>query len=65
MAKEFRIPHEKIMNSQTITPAMEAEFTARGLDLHRHEVEALDDDFKTKERILKVKNTKYFIQGGT
>ena len=64
MAKEFRIPHDKISNSQTITPAMEAEFAARGLDIHRHEVEALEDDFGTKERILRVKNRKIFIMGG-
>ena len=62
MAKEFRIPHDKIGNSQTITPAMEAEFAARGLDIHRHEVEKLEDDFGTNERVLKVKNTKYFVR---
>lgn len=63
MSKEIRIPHSKIQNSQTITREMEREFEARDLNLHVHEVEQMDDDFKRGERILKVKNTKYFVMG--
>ncbi len=65
MSREIRIPHGTIGNSQTITPKMERLFQEQGLDLHRHEVEKLEDDFETKERVLRVKNTKYFIQGGS
>jgi hypothetical protein len=65
MSREFRIPHDTISNSQTITPAMERAFKEQGLDLHRHEVEKLEDDFGTKERVLTVKNRKYFIMGGS
>lgn len=61
MAKEFRIPFSTIQDPQTLTAVIEAEFKARGLNLHVHEVEALVDDYKTKERVLRVKNTKYFI----
>ena len=64
MSKEFRVPHDTIATPQTITPAMELEFKKRGLDLHRHEVVSLEDDFKTKERILKVKTRKYFVMRG-
>jgi len=64
MSREFRIPHSTISNSQTITPEMERAFTAQGLDLHRHEVEKLEDDFGTKERVVRVKTTKYFIMRG-
>ena len=64
MSREIRIPHDAIKNSQTLTPEMERIFKEQGLDLHRHEVEKLEDDFGTKERVLRVKNTKYFIQGG-
>jgi len=64
MSREIRIPHDTIANSQTLTPEMERIFKEQGLDLHRHEVEKLEDDFGTKERVLRVKNTKYFIQGG-
>jgi len=65
MSREIRIPHEAIANSQTLTPEMERIFKEQGLDLHRHEVEKLEDDFGTKERVLRVKNTKYFVQGGS
>ena len=64
MSREFRVPHGTISNSQTLTEEMERRFKEQGLDLHRHEVEKLEDDFGTKERVLRVKNTKYFIQGG-
>ena len=62
MAKEVRVPFSKLRDPQTITSEMEAEFDARGLDMHRHEVESLEDDHKKGERVLKVKNTKYFVR---
>lgn len=65
MSREIYIPHGKISNSQTITPEMEKVFKAHGLDLHRHEVEKMEDDFDTKRRVLRVKNTKYFVMGGS
>lgn len=58
--KELRIPHEPGDTPQTYTKKVEAYFRAHGLDLHRHEVEELIDDFKKKARVLKVKNTRYF-----
>jgi len=65
MPKEFRVPHDTIATPQTITPAMELEFKKRGLDLHRHEVLSLEDDFGTKERVLRIKTKKYFVMGGS
>lgn len=62
MAREIRIPHHLIDKVDTITPYMEQRFKDEGLDLHVHEVEQMDDDFTRKERILKVKNTRYFFQ---
>lgn len=61
MPKELRVPHEASDTPQTYTAKMERVFKEHGLDLHRHEVEQLDDDFKLKQRVLKVKNTKYFV----
>lgn len=61
MSREFRIPHEEIKDSQKITAATEAHFESHGLDIHRHEVEHLEDDFKKGLRILRVKNRKYFF----
>lgn len=60
---EIRIKHSDITNPQTITQVMEREFEKRGWDLHRHEVEKLEDDFHTGERVLKVKTKRYFVMG--
>ena len=62
MAREVRIPHELIQTPESITRHMEERFKDEGLDLHVHEVEKFDDCPKKKERILRVKNTKYFFQ---
>lgn len=60
MAREIRLPHEKISNSQTITQVTKDAFENEGLNIHVNEVEKLQDDFGKGERILQVKNTKYF-----
>ena len=62
--KEIRIPHSEIQDSQTITQVNERKFKEAGLDMHVNGVEALHDDAKTGERVLKVhKTTKYFFLG--
>ena len=45
MSKEILIEHKDIEDSQTITQAMTNKFKEHDLDLHRHEVEVIDDDF--------------------
>lgn len=60
MAREFRIDHDKIMDPQTITQVNIEEFKKQDLDIHRHEVERLEDDHGKKQRVYRVKNTKYF-----
>ncbi len=65
MSRELRIKHDPSDTPQNYTAKMEREFEARGLDMHRHEVEKLEDDFGSKERVLRVKNTKYFVIGGS
>ena len=65
MPKEFRVPHGTIATPQTITPAMELEFKKRGLDLHRNEAVSVEDDFITKERVVRVKTKKYFVMRGS
>ena len=62
--KEIRIPHSEIQNSQTITQVNERKFKEAGLDMHVNGVEALYDDNKRGERVMKVhKTTKYFFMG--
>ena len=60
--KEIRIKHSEIQDSQTITQVNERKFKEAGLNMHVNGVEALDDDNKRGERVLKVhKITKYFF----
>ena len=59
MPREVRIPHDKIMDPTGITHHMEERFKDEGLNLHVHEVEKMEDDFKNKVRILQIKNRKY------
>jgi len=63
MPKEILINHKDIQDPQTITEVMENKFKEHDLDLHRHEVEVIDDDDKSGIRKLRVKNTKYFAVG--
>lgn len=63
MAREFRIPHDERDTPQNYTAKMERAFKEQDLDLHRHEVESMEDDFNKKVRVLKVKNRKIFIMG--
>lgn len=60
MAKEIIIPHKEISDPQKITQVMIKKFKEIDLDIHVNEVESLEDCHKTKTRILKIKNTKYF-----
>jgi hypothetical protein len=60
VAREIQIPFEEISDSQTITQVNESKFKEQGLDMHRHEVEKLEDDHSKKKRVLRIKNTKYF-----
>ena len=63
MSKEISIKHDEIQDPQTITGIVENKFKEYGLDIHRHEVEDLQDDFKKGIRKLKIKNTKYYAIG--
>ena len=63
MAKEIIIDHAEIQNPQTITEVQERIFKENGVDMHVNEVDSLEDDFKSKKRVLKIRNTKYFFMG--
>mgnify|MGYP001616874195 FL=1 len=63
MSKEFRIPFDKLGNSQTITDIQEKAFKEHDLDMHKNEVDELIDDHSKKERVYKVRNRKYFDMG--
>ncbi len=60
MAREFRVDFDQIKDPQTITKVNVEEFKKQDLDIHRHEVERLEDDHDKQQRVYRVKNTKYF-----
>ena len=64
--KEIRLPFEKISNSQTITDVQERAFEEVGLSMHRDELtgEELIDDHDRKERVLRVRGRRTFIDLG-
>ena len=63
MAKEFRIDHDKLGDSQTVTKIMAEEFKKQGLDTKVNIALDVIDDPAKKQRIIKAKNTKYFDMG--
>lgn len=58
---EIRIPFSQIDNSQTITGVMERIFKERGLDMSRHEVVKLENDYDKQVRVLTIRPKTYFI----
>lgn len=61
MAREILVPHSDIDTPDKITREMEKRFKEKDLNIHNHEVTSLEDCYKTKTRIIQVKNTKYFM----
>lgn len=65
MARDIIIKHEEIKDPNKITQVNETKFKEAGLDMHLHEVDALEDDHKKGIRRLKVRGPKkYFFMGG-
>jgi hypothetical protein len=60
MAQEFRVAHDRISDPNKITRVMREEFTKRGLKTNVHIATKIEDDPSTRERVVKVKNTRYF-----
>ena len=61
MAKELKIAHDKIRDPQTITQVQEQVFAEHSLDMHKHEVDRLEDDHTKGVRILTVKTPRSFF----
>lgn len=63
MAKDILIPHSEIADPNKITQTNARKFREAGLDIHKNEVDHLEDDFRKGVRRLKVRNVKYFDLG--
>ena len=61
MTKDIVLDHKDISDAQTMTSVVEKAFKNEGLDVHKHEVENIDDDFSTGQRRLRIKATQSFL----
>lgn len=64
MAREILINHSDIRDPQKITNVIESRFKDQGLNCRVNEVEKIVDCHRTGKRMISVKNTRYFFQGG-
>ena len=63
MPKEIRLRYDEIKDAQTITQRNVRAFLEAGLDIHKNEVDAIDDDDRKQERIMKISTKKHFWMG--
>ena len=63
MPREIRLRYDEIKDAQTITQRNIRAFREAGLDIHFHEVDAIDDDDRKQERIMKISTKKHFWMG--
>lgn len=61
--KEWRVPFDEISDPQTITRRNKRLFKEHGEDIHRLEVDKIEDDHGRRVRIYKVRPRKYFDMG--
>lgn len=60
MSKEIRIDHDRISDPHKITQVMKEEYAKSGLRTHVNIAEKIEDDPSTRQRVVTIKNTKYF-----
>jgi hypothetical protein len=57
---EWHISHDEISDPQKVTQRNIKEFEKHGYDIHKLEVDKIEDDHEKKVRILRVRPRKYF-----
>lgn len=60
MPKEIRIDHDKLSDPHTVTQVMDKAYKENGLNKSVNIPLDVIDDPTTRQRIVKIKNTKYF-----
>ena len=58
--KEIRIDHDRLNDPNTVSQEMDRAYAEHGLRKSVNIAEKLEDDPVLKQRIVKIKNTKYF-----
>lgn len=64
MAKELRIPHRELRNPQNCSSRIEEEFRRAGLDVHRDEIDSMEDDHDRGERVIQARTRKVMVGFG-
>jgi len=64
MAKELRIPHRELRNPQNCSSRIEEEFRRAGLDVHRDEIDSMEDDHDREERVIQARTRKVMVGFG-
>lgn len=64
MAKELRIPHSELRNPSDCSTKMEEAFQRAGLNVHRDEIDGMEEDFDRDERIVRVRTRKLMVGFG-
>ena len=65
MPREIRLRYDEIKDAQTITQRNVRAFLEAGLDIHKNDVDAIDDDDRKQERIMKISTKKHLWMGST
>lgn len=60
MSKEFRVGHDAISDPQTVTQVTKRLFKDHDVDTSKNEALDIIDDPSKRQRIYKIKNTKFF-----
>lgn len=64
MAKEIRIPHKALRNSQTCSSEVEEAFRRAGLNVHRNEIDSMEDDHDRGERVIRIQTPRVTVGFG-
>lgn len=64
MAKELRIPHRELRNSSNCSTRIEEEFKRAGLDVHRDEIDSMEDDHDKGVRVIQARTRKTMVGFG-
>lgn len=64
MAKEVRIPHSALRNPQDCSSVVEAHFKRVGLDVHRNEIDSMEDDHERGERVIRIQTPRVTVGFG-
>ena len=61
MAKIIEIPFEEIDSPEKATSGTQAAFARAGKNIHRHEVDRIEDDPKRRKRVIHMRPEKTYF----